>query len=117
MTTMSHELARIPRAPSALATFAQADLVEAFLSGRKPTTPLAYRNYLEAFARFVGMPAPGPAVELLISGTAGQANAAALAYRAHLLSRRLAPATVARRLAALRSMIKLARTVGRVAWA
>jgi integrase/recombinase XerC len=38
-------------------------------------------------------------------------------YKAHLTGRDLAPATVARRLAALRSVVRLARTLGRVAWA
>jgi len=89
------------------------DLVEAFLAGRKPTTLDAYRRDLTDFARFVGAARPGPAVEALISGTAGQANALALGYRADLIGRGLASATIARRLAALRSMVKLARILGR----
>jgi integrase/recombinase XerC len=40
-----------------------------------------------------------------------------LAYRAHLTERGLATATIARRLSALKSMVKIARQVGRVAWA
>ncbi len=47
----------------------------------------------------------------------GQANATALAYKAHLVDRGLKSATIARRLAALRSVVKMARTVGRIAWA
>jgi integrase/recombinase XerC len=117
MTTMSHELALPARAPSALALVGDVDLVAAFLAGRRPTTLRAYRQDLDDFARFLGTPDAGAAVELLISGTAGQANAAALGYRAHLVGRKLSPATIARRLAALRSMVKLARTLGRVAWA
>jgi hypothetical protein len=45
----------------------------------------------------------------------------ALGYRAHMTERKLAPATIGRRLAALRSVVKLARTLGfeaakRAAW-
>ena len=62
-------------------------------------------------------PRRAAAVESLVAGTAGRANTLALGYKAHLTDRGLAPATVARRLAALRSVVKLARTLGRVAWA
>jgi integrase/recombinase XerC len=64
----------------------------------------------------MGQATPGQAVELLLTAGQGNANAAALAYRTHLKERGLAPATIARRLAALRGMVKLARTLGRVAW-
>jgi integrase/recombinase XerC len=40
-----------------------------------------------------------------------------LRYKASLLARGLSPATVNRRLAALRSLVKLARTLGLVGWA
>jgi len=99
------------------ATVAQVDLLGAFLAGRKPTTLRAYRRDLGDFAAYLGLHDAGAAVTLLVSGTAGQANTLALGYRAHLVDRRLAPATVARRLAALRSVVKLARTLGRVTWA
>ena len=75
---MSHELALPARAPSALATVADIDLVGAFLAGRRPTTLRAYRQDLDDFARFLGLADAGSAVELLISGSSGQANAAAL---------------------------------------
>src|SRR5262249_49678196 len=47
----------------------------------------------------------------------GGANAAALAWRNDMAARRLAPATIARRLAALRSLVKLARVLGITTWA
>jgi hypothetical protein len=40
----------------------------------------------------------------------------ALAYRSHLMDRDLAAITINRRLTALRSMIKLGRTLGLVPW-
>ena len=107
-----------PHAPAPLAaTIGKVDLLGAFLAGRRPTTLRAYRKDLADFAGFLGLPAAAVAVELLVSGTAGQANALALGYRAQMTDRGLAPATVARRLAALRSVVKLARTLGHIAWA
>ena len=98
------------------AAIANVDLLGAFLAGRRPTTLRAYRKDLADFADFLGLADAGAAVELLVAGGAGRANALALGYRAHLTDRGLAPATIARRLAALRSVVKLARTLGRVAW-
>ena len=106
-----------PSAPALTpATIDQVDLLGAFLAGRKPTTLRAYQKDLADFAAFLGVPDAAAAVALLVSGTAGQANTLALGYKAHLIERGLAPATVARRLAALRSVVKLARTLGRVTW-
>src|SRR3954470_5821582 len=88
------------------------DLVGAFLAARKPTTVRAYAGDLRDFARFLEQPGPGEAVEVLLGLPHGQANAVALGYKADLMARGLAPATVGRRLAALRSLVKLARTLG-----
>src|SRR5262249_32807407 len=62
-----------------------------------------------------GPPAAGPT--LLLAAGQGGANAAALAWRNDLAARRLAPATIARRLAALRGLCKLARVLGITTWA
>ena len=105
-----------PTGTSAPPALVRVDLVGAFLAGRSPRTLDAYRRDLGDFARFLGMPSAEAAAELLTSGTAGQGNALALGYKADLVRRELATATIARRLAALRSMVKLARTLGRVAW-
>lgn len=100
-----------------IVTPGKVDLLAAFLAGRKPTTLRAYRKDLDDFATFLGLGDAPAAVEALVSGSPGRANTLALGYKAHLTDRGLAPATVARRLAALRSVVKLARTLGRVAWA
>jgi integrase/recombinase XerC len=93
------------------------DIVGAFLAGRKATTLKAYSFDLADFAKYLGAASSGAAVDLLLSGSAGQANTAVLGYKHNLQARGLATATIGRRLAALRSIVKLARTLGRVTWA
>jgi integrase/recombinase XerC len=93
------------------------DLLDAFLAGRRPTTLRAYAGDLADFAAYLGLGSASAAVEALVAGTGGRANRLALGYKAQLTGRALAPATIARRLAALRSVVKLARTLGKVAWA
>lgn len=92
------------------------DLVTAWLSGRNPRTLDAYRADLEDFRAFVGVATADAAATVLLSNGHGGANALGLAYRADLVDRGLAPATVNRRLAAVRSMVSLARTLGLVPW-
>jgi integrase/recombinase XerC len=48
---------------------------------------------------------------------AGDGNGLLLAYRANMIDGGLTPATINRRLAAIRSALKLARTLGLTAWA
>lgn len=92
-------------------------LVEAFLAGRTATTVRAYGQDLRDFAAFSGASDAEVASRHLLTLTQGEANGLVLAYRAHLLDRGLSGATVNRRLAALRALVKLARTLGLVTWA
>ncbi len=92
------------------------DLVAAFLAGRSPNTLAAYRRDLADFATFANVPNIDAAAGALLGGGHGAANHAALRYRACLVEAGLAPATVNRRLTALRSLITLARTLGMVGW-
>lgn len=115
MPTPSTELVPVPT-PSRLPTVATVDVVAAFLAGRTPQTLRAYAGDIEHFARFLGQSSGSIAVDLLLSLNQGDANAAALAYRADMTDRKLSPATIARRLAALRSVVKCARMLGRVGW-
>lgn len=92
------------------------DVVRAFLDGRTPRTLRAYQGDLADFAREVGAATAAQAVGALLALDAGAANRVALAYRAALVARGLSPATIARRLAALRSVVKLARMLGRIDW-
>ena len=94
----------------------QQDLLEAFLSGRNEKTIEAYKQDLESFRQFLGTSTRKEAIESFISLPHGEANGVALAYRSHLTNQGLQPATINRRLAALRSFVKLARTLGFLSW-
>ena len=102
----------------ALASFvpSRSGLVDAFLAGRNERTLAAYRADLEDFRVFAGAATAGEAANRLLSGSHGEANGAALAYKAHMTDRGLQAATINRRLAALRSLVKLANTLGMVPW-
>lgn len=91
-----------------------AALVHAFLSGRNPLTLRAYRQDLETFAAYLKVPTIDEASRVLLSRSPGDANALALGYRTAMVEAKLSPATVNRRLAALRALVKLARTLGLV---
>jgi len=93
-----------------------ADVVRSFLAGRSANTLRAYARDLEDFRRWVGTVTVGEAADALLRMPHGEANAYALAYRADLLERGLSAATVNRRLAALRSLVKVGRTLGLVPW-
>lgn len=91
-------------------------LLRAWLDGRGERTIRAYSQDLEDFRAFLGAESVNGAAEELLARGHGAANETGLAYRAHLVGRGLAPATINRRLAALRSLVSLARTLGMVPW-
>lgn len=104
--------------PSSLAEYSPtaSRLVEVFLSGKSERTLRAYRADLADFAVFLGVKDAQAAAAALLSRGHGAANELALSWRGALLGRGLTPATVNRRLAAVRSLVKLARTLGMVPW-
>ena len=91
-------------------------LTSEFLSRRSAQTRRAYEDDLRAFASFIGVGSPSAALQTLVTLKQGQANALALSYKNHLIESGLSPATVNRRLATLRSAIKLANQLGLVNW-
>lgn len=93
-----------------------AALVQAFLSGRNPLTIRAYRQDLETFAKFLKVPSVDAATRLLLVLSPGDANAMALSFKTALVEQKLSGATINRRLAALRALVKLGRTLGLVSW-
>src|SRR5262245_42731957 len=112
---MSRVAIYAPRAPSTEAS-AGARLHAAFLAGRSPHTLRAYAADLEEFAAFLAVPGAGGALSRLTGLPAGEGNGVLLAYRAHMIDAGLTPATINRRLAAIRSALKLARTLGLTSW-
>jgi len=92
------------------------ELVEAWLAGRKGTTLAAYRNDLAAFARWAELDDADRATEYLLAAGPAGANRLAHAWRGDMLAAGLAPATVNRRLSALRSLVELAARLGVVTW-
>lgn len=112
---MSHQTAALAPVPSPDPAIPVAYLMDRWLSGRKATTLRTYQQSLADFGSFLGMPS-GAACRAILSRTQGAANALAMEYRDHLQDRGLAPATVNLRLAALRSLVRLARILGLVSW-
>lgn len=92
-----------------------AALLAAWRSGKKALTVAAYDRDVEDFARWQGV-APAAAIARLLACPAGEAHRMALHYLEHLQSRGLAAATCSRRLSALRSLARLARMCGLIAW-
>ncbi|MGO9116851.1 MAG: tyrosine-type recombinase/integrase [Desulfomonilaceae bacterium] len=93
-------------------------LVKIFLSNKSERTIAAYRKDLSDFARFLGVEGGDLdyAARRFLSVGRGGANALAAEYREHLEKRKLSPATINRRLSALRSMVEQAATLGIVSW-
>jgi len=108
----------VPLSSAALAveTSPARRLLEAFFGGRNRRTLEAYRQDLESFRAFTGAASLDEAAGLLLSRGLGEANGLALAFRTDLVEKGLSPATVNRRLAAVRSLVKLGRTLGLVPW-
>lgn len=91
-------------------------LAEDFLRSQNERTREAYRTDIEDFARFIGADNVNDASFTLVSKTHGDANALALSYKNHMREIGLAPSTINRRCAALRSLIRFANTIGLIPW-
>src|SRR5215510_4620130 len=101
----------LPTAPST-----PTELVGRFFASFKGSTLRSYRQALADFAAWIGEESPESAVARLLRLAPGQANGTALDYRNAMAARGLSVATIALRLAALRSVVKLARMLGLITW-
>jgi|SRR5580692_585612 integrase/recombinase XerC len=110
-----------------------------WLKGRDPATIAGYRGDLANLAAFMRDPEGKPLVPQAGRRSSAEAahaaqvaiqalvnlgnmrgvkavNAYVLSYQAHLLDEKTAPRTINRRLAAIRSMLKVARRIGLIDW-
>lgn len=90
------------------------DVLRHFLAGRNPGTLAAYSADLAKFAVWFGGGSTEEAMTRFLMGGPQQAHATALGWLSSMAG--LAPATRARRLAALRSFVDLAGQLGVVTW-
>ena len=91
-------------------------LYTAFLAGRCEHTLRAYGKDLQTLTAFLREPSPQAALSRLINCKPGVGNGLLLDFRSHMIAAQLTPATINRRLAAVRSALKLARTLGFTSW-
>ena len=110
---MSAELVPLSTHPAALPAIGTPDVVNTWLRARNPNTLRGYLSDLNTFREWLGATSTAAAVEALLSAGQGSANLMTMNYAAALIERGLAGATIARRLAALRSMCKVSRKIGR----
>jgi integrase/recombinase XerC len=109
-------LAPVAAIPPEFRPSTSADLLAAFFSGRSSNTNAAYRADFEEFRCFIGAATVEVAAACVLGGTHGAANGLALSWRTHMLELGRAPATINRRLSALRALVALGRTLGLIAW-
>jgi integrase/recombinase XerC len=91
-------------------------LIERWREGRSPQTLRAYTSDLQHFAKWMMMPSAGSAIDGLLRMGQGEANELVRAYRSAMVDKGVAPATINRRLSALRSLVALAKEFGYVAF-
>lgn len=118
METALHTLA----APTELASafgrrHTASSILDAWRAGKSPNTLRSYQHDLEAFTAYLGTAIGVPltvdaALERLFREESANAHALVLSFRASMLDANLAPASINRALATLRSVSKLARILG-----
>jgi integrase/recombinase XerC len=96
-------------------------LLDVFLARHNPRTLAACQADLEDFRRFVEAdsvyaPTAGKAVEWFLRGPDSWAGVLVLRYGSEMGKRGLPVTTINRRFATLRSLVKLANTLGLVSW-
>lgn len=121
---MKSSLARRESQPEAEPNHAAIErLMTSFWNGRSAHTLAAYRSDIEQFCiyltRACALTPKTPQIEILrvfFCGGAGRANQLVLDYKNDMRAVDKAPKTINRRLAAIRSVVKLARLIGMTFW-
>ena len=91
-------------------------LITLFVAGRNHNTTTAYHLDLLDFSKHLRTKSLPNATHQLLASGHHAANARATEYRCALIERGLKPATVNRRLATLRALVKLAVNLGYIDW-
>jgi integrase/recombinase XerC len=89
-------------------------LLKRWREGRSPQTLRAYANDLQTFVTWMKVPSVGSAISALLGMGQGEANELVRSYRSGLIDQGMAPATINRRLSALRSLVALGKEFGYV---
>lgn len=93
------------------------DLIEVWTGGKSEHTIRAYCADLAGFAAFLDRSEPiGEFAHWFLAHGQGDANYHVLRYRNYLIDEGYASATIARKIAAIGSIVELARVLGLVAW-
>lgn len=109
--------ARRPRAAASLPAVRGVDPYLALLAdSRCPNTEKSRKEDIRRFCIYLADPDPSRACRLFLSGTAAQANALAMGFKRDMADLGNAAATVNRRLASLRRLVKLGRRLGLIDW-
>lgn len=91
-------------------------LYQDWLARLSPRSRRAYERDARYFAEFLDLQTGAQAAGRLKGMEHGDANMVVLEYRTSLVNKGLASATVNRRLAAIRSLVKLGNTLGYIPW-
>jgi integrase/recombinase XerC len=102
--------------PQRLPDLGDADLLAAFLATLSQNTQAAYTADIADFTKHLDLDSPRHAIGKLLGFGPAQANRLMLEYLAALTERKLKSATIARRLASLRSLVRMGRSLGRINW-
>lgn len=91
-------------------------LLKNFLSGKSKQTIKAYSDDLNCFKKYLKLKTIDEVPQYLLSLTIGQANATVISYKNNLLDQGMQSATINRKLASIRSLVKMGRTFGLINW-
>ena len=94
----------------------KARLLELWMKRKAESTQDTYRRSLEDFRKFLRVDTLDAAAQMFIGGGPGHAWTVITDYQEHLRQRKLAPSTINSRVAAVRSLLKIARNMGAITW-